>query len=127
MYLDLTRQFKLGNPAQILAQDFFLDLELMFVAGVLVLASAATPEVGTAGLDAVRRGLKDTLNSGAREAGLLFREFRLNFLPIQSERDEYGLAGSAGIGSQASETVAAVDQLFNCEKQEMILRHGSEL
>src|SRR5258708_7752852 len=99
----------------------------MLVAGMLVLASAATSEVGAVGLDAVRRGLEDSFNLRAREVGLLLGEFRLNLFPIQHERDEYGFAASVGVGRQAGEAVAAVDQLFNCQEQGMILRHGAEL
>ncbi len=45
MDLDFALQFELGDAAQVLAQDFFLDLELMIVGGVLVVASAATGEM----------------------------------------------------------------------------------
>ena len=90
----------------------------MFVAGVLVLASAATPEVRTAGLDAVRRGLNDTLNGRSREAGLLLGERGLNPFAIQHEWDEYSFAAfvvvGGTLGRQARETVAAIDELFNC-------------
>src|SRR5258707_14168170 len=96
----------------------------MLVAGMLVLASAATSEVGAVGLDAVRRGLEDSFNLRAREAGLLLGEFRLNLFPIQHERDECGFAASVGVGRQAGQALAREDQLFNCQEQEMILRHG---
>lgn len=59
MHLDFALQFELGDATQILAQDFFLDFELMFVAGMLVVASAATAEVFTLWLDAMRRSFDD--------------------------------------------------------------------
>ncbi len=126
MHVDPALQLKLGDASKALAQDFFLDLNLMLVAGVLVLASTATFIVGTAGLDAMGRGFEDCLSGGAGEAGLLLGEVRLNFLAIQHERNEYSFAGSAVIGRQAGEAVAAIDQLFNCQEQEMILRHEQE-
>ena len=86
----------------------------MLVAGVLVLASAATSIVRTAGLDAVFRGLEDRFNVRAREAGLLLGERSFNLFAGKNKRDEYRLAASVAIRGQASETVATVDQLFNC-------------
>ncbi len=109
MQLKFTWQLQLGDAPQILVQDFFLDFELMAVAGVLVLASAATFEVSAAGLDTMWRGLDDCFDLRTREAGLLLGEFRLNLFPIQHERDEYSLAASVGVRRQAGQTIATVD------------------
>ena len=54
MHLNLAFEFKLGDTPQVLAQDFFLDLELVFVAGMLVVASSTAAEVCTGRLNAVR-------------------------------------------------------------------------
>ena len=46
----------------------------------------------------------------------------------QDKGDEHGLAASVGVfiggGGQTGQAVAAVDQLFDCEEQDLILRHG---
>ena len=55
MDLNFAMQFKLGDAPQVLAQDFFLDFELMLVAGVLVVASATAAEMWARRRDAVRR------------------------------------------------------------------------
>jgi len=64
----------------------------------------------------------------AGEAGLFFGERRFDFFSGENERDKDGLAASAvvtrRIGGKTSETVAAVDELFDGEEQELILRHG---
>ena len=125
---------QLGDPAQILSQDFLFDFELMLVAGVLVVAAAAAGEVRAGGLDAVRGRLDDGVNSRAREAGLLLGEGSLDFFSGQDEGDEHCLAACADVivgrdggvrgGGKTGQAVAAVDQLFDCEEQELILRHG---
>ena len=56
MHFDVEREVQLGRAAQALAQDFFLDLELVLVARVLVVASTAAGVVLAAGLDAMREG-----------------------------------------------------------------------
>ena len=97
MNLNIERQLQFGRAPQSFAQNFFLDFELMFVAGVLVVASAAAAEVGAARLDAVRRRLDDrvgTLRAG--EARLLLGEGGLNFFSGEHKWNEDGLAASAG-------------------------------
>ena len=74
---------------------------------------------------------------GARETWLLFGDGRFDFLAGQNKRDEHGFAAAAGFfvlrrgrvrsGRQTGQAVAAVDQLFNCEEQELILRHAVEI
>ena len=66
----------------------------------------------------------------ASEAGLFFGERRFDFFSGENERDKDGLAASAvvtrRIGGKTSESVAAVDELFDGEEQALILRHGQE-
>ncbi len=134
MDFDFEWQVELGNTAQVFPQDFFLDFELMLVAGVLVVASAAAGEVRARGRDAVRGSLDYCVYSRAREGGLLLGESGVDFFSCQDEGDEHGLAasaifidgGSGGVGSggETGQAVAAVDQLFDCEEQALILRHG---
>ncbi len=127
MNLNLTLQFEPGDAAQIFAQDFFLDLELVIVAGVLVMASAAASEMGTGRLRAVRRRFYDGFDLCAGEAGLFFGEGGCDLLSGKNEGNEDGFAAAGvfvagGSGRKASESVAAVDQLFNVQEQELILR-----
>jgi hypothetical protein len=129
MHLNFTFQFNFGDAAQVFAQDFFFDLELVRVAGVLVVTSAALAEVGARRLGAVRRGLYDCSGAGAGEAGLFFDDRRFDFLCGKNEGNEDCFATSAVLvagrsGGKACESVAAVDKLFNLQEQELILRHG---
>jgi hypothetical protein len=110
-------QFELGDPAQIFAQDFFLDFELMLVAGVLVVASATAAEILTGRFNPMWRRLEDGLRLGASEAGLLFGKRGFNLLSGENQRDEDGLATRALVtgrtSGKAGEAVAAVDEFFN--------------
>ena len=54
MDFDLALQFELGDAPQVLAQDFFLDLELVVIAGVLVMTSAAAAKMWTGRRNSVR-------------------------------------------------------------------------
>jgi hypothetical protein len=126
--LNFALQFELGNAAQVLAQDFFLDLELALVGGVLVVAATAASKIGTSRLDSVRRRLYDCHGAGASEAGLLFGNRGLDFLSGKNKGNENSFAASAFLiagrcGRKASQSVAAVDELFNFQEQELILRH----
>ena len=123
MRLNLALQIELGDAPQILAQDFFLDLKLMLIARMLIMAPAATREIRAAGEDSLRRSLDDLVYSRAREARFLFDEHRLDFFFRENKRHEYSLPASALIGRQTRQSIATVDQLFDCEEQELILRH----
>jgi hypothetical protein len=111
--LNFASKFEFGDAAQILAQDPCFDLELMLVGGVLVLAPAAAAEVRTRRRDSVRRRLDDCRGVRTGEAGLFFGDGGFDFFPREHEGHEYGLAASAVVGWEASESVAAVDELFN--------------
>jgi hypothetical protein len=109
-------------------QDLFLNLELVFVAGVLVVASAAAAVILATRLDAMRGGLDDGIGCGAREAGLLLGEGGFDFLSREDKGGKHGFAASVGFiavrsGGQTGEAVAPVDHLFDCEEQELILRY----
>ena len=95
MHLDFALQFELGDAPQILAQDFFFDFELVFVAGVLVVASATAAEVFTVWLNPMRRSFHDGFRVCASEARLFFGERRFDFFSGKNEWDEHGLAASA--------------------------------
>ena|SRR5580704_3415205 len=95
MDLNFALQFELGDAPQVLAQDFFLDFELMLVAGVLVVASPAAAEMWTRRVDSVWRRSYDGFGLGAGEAGLLFRDDDFDLFSGENEGDEHGLAASA--------------------------------
>jgi len=59
MDLNSAWQFEPGDAPQIFEQNLFFDFELVLVAGVLIVASAALGEVRAGRRDAVRRGLND--------------------------------------------------------------------
>ena len=122
MHFDVERQLQLGGAPQALAQNLFLDLELVVVAGMLVVAAAAAAKVWAGGLDAVRRRLDDGFNGRPGKSLLLFGKGSLDFFSAQDEGNEHGFAASAVVGGQAGQAVAAIDQLFDCKEQEMILR-----
>jgi hypothetical protein len=111
--LNFTCQLEPGDAAEVLAQDFFFDLELMFVACVLVVASAAAAEVWTRGRNAVRRRLDDCRGVSAGEAGLFFGDGSFDFFFGENKGNEDSLTASTVVGRKASESVAAIDQLFN--------------
>ena len=113
MHVNFALQLQLCDSPQVFSQNFLLDLKLVLVARVLVMASATTNEMGTRRGDAVRRTLNNRLSLGARKAGLFFGECRFDFLSDKDKRDKDGLAASAVVGGKASESITAVDQLFN--------------
>ncbi len=122
--MDLEFDIKLepGNAAQIFLENGRFDSELMFVARVLVVATAAALKVRTARRDAFCRGSENLFGSGPRKARLLFDNNRIDGLALQNERHESGFASPPFIRGQASQTVAAVDQLLNGEFQALILQ-----
>ncbi len=113
MDFDFRLEFQFGDTAQVLAQDFLLDFELMLVSGVLVMASATTAEMRAGRGDALRRRFDDRRGVRTGEARFFLGERGLDFLSGENKRDEYGFAFTARIGREAGESVAAVDELFN--------------
>jgi len=68
------------NPPQSLAQDSSLELQLSLIRNVLVMASAALPEVRTARLDAIGEA-RQLRHRAAREAGFSCRRSASTFSP----------------------------------------------
>jgi hypothetical protein len=95
----------------------------MLITRMLIVASAAPRKVGASGRDTMHRRLEDLIDSGPDEARLLPDQSRFNFFVSKNKRDERSLAASVLVGGKTRKTVAAVDQLFDCEEQELILRH----
>src|SRR5208282_5198366 len=70
MQLDFAIEFELGDAPQILAQNLFLDFELMLVIGVLVVASTAGTKIWARRRNTMRRRLYDRFGAGSGETGL---------------------------------------------------------
>ena len=114
-------QLKLGSSPQIFLQDSNLDLQLMFIVGVLVVAAAATKKIGTDWLYSMRRSLQNRVRATSRKTALLFDQRGFDSFPFKHKGDEYSLAGTVLIGRQPSKTVAAINEFFNAELQAKIL------
>ena len=93
----------------------------MFVGGVLVVASAAAAEVRAGGQDALGRGLDDRFGLGSGEPGLLLGEGGFDFLARRTKGRKTALPRPRSSAGRCGETVAAVDQLFDGEEQDVIL------
>src|SRR5579864_9660848 len=126
MHFDIKRQFELGGATQTLTKDLFLDLELMLVAGMLIVAPAAAAEVRAGGLDPARRTFDDAFNLCSGKSWLLFGEGSVDSFSGEDKGDEYGFAAPTGFigrtGGQAGQAVAAIDHLFDREVQGLILQ-----
>lgn len=95
---DIAREVDFRRAAQGFAKDVFLDLELVLVAGVLVVASSALAEVRTFGLNAVRGRFEDTVSMGASKAGFLLGDGGFDFFRGKNEGNECCFPGSALVG-----------------------------
>lgn len=85
------------------------------------MASAATCEVRALWFDPARRAFEDIVDAGACESRFLLQEDRLDALAFENKGNKDGFSAAIFIGRQATESVTAVDQLFNSEFQGMIL------
>jgi hypothetical protein len=114
-------QLKLGSSPQIFLQDSNLDLQLMFVAGVLVVAAAATKKIGTDWLYPMRRSLQNRFRAASRKTALLIEQRSFDSFAFEHKGDEHSLARTVLIGRQPRKTVAAINEFFNSELQARIL------
>jgi hypothetical protein len=89
-------------------------------------APAATLKIAASGLNAVRRGFDHRLSMCPGEPGFLLGDGGLDFFFSEDEWDEDCLSASAFIGRQASQTVAAVNHLFDWKEQVLILSERLE-
>ena len=110
-------QFQLGNAPKIFFQDGSFDLKLMFVVGVLIVASATALEVRTPRSIASRRGSDNFFQPGPRKPRLLFDADRFHSFAGQHERYKHSFARTMLVGRKSRQTFSAIDQLFNCESQ----------
>ena len=121
MNRDLRFQLQLGNAAKSLFQDRGLDLQLMLVAGVLVMAAATATEVRTAGLYPLGGSLQNRLSTAPCKASLLFEQRSLDSFAFQHKGHENSFAGTVLVGREAGEAVSAINEFFNGELQARIL------
>jgi hypothetical protein len=111
--LDLSWQPQLGETAQVLAEDLCLDPQLFAVTCVLVVAATARAEVRTGRRYAFGGRPDDGIEPAARETGALLGEGGCDLFALEHEWDERGFAFSGSVGGQASQTVAAIYELFD--------------
>ena len=123
MNLNLARKLHLRATTQAFEQNVALDLELMFVAGVLVMASATRAKIGTGPCDSMRRCLYDRFGLRSGKCRLLLDDRSLYLFPREHQGKEDRLARTAGVRWQVRQSVATINQLFNREEQKLILRH----
>src|SRR2546422_11550179 len=109
MELEFFVQFQLGNATEIFFQDGCFALELMFVAGMLIVAAAAALKVGASWLDALWGSFEDFVCTGAGKSGLLLGDRRFHPFTSQHKRHEHSLSTAMLIGRQAGQPVAAIN------------------
>lgn len=105
-HFDLLGSRGLTQPQQCFCQNFSLGGELVLIWRVLVMAAAAAPESIAAGVDALRRGFEYFERA---------RVYQPRFFPLRRRsnpfaRQHEGREHHASV--QASESIAAIDQLF---------------
>ena len=108
-------QFQLGDAPQIFFQNASFDFELMFVVGVLIVASATVLEVRTLRRDASRGRGENFFQSGASEAGFLFAKYCLHAFAGQYEGHKHRFARALFVGRKTRQAFAAIHQLFDIE------------
>src|SRR5581483_1989151 len=124
MNLQFNCQIEFCNPKQILFENGGFDCELMLIAGMLIMASAATLEIWAHGLNPMRRSLQNLIGAPPRKATLLLVKCRINFFAFKNEWQKYCLAASLLVGRQTRQSVATINEFFDYEVQDSILCHA---
>src|SRR5579872_6642177 len=93
MNFDLGVQFHLGGAAKSFFQDAGLDLELVFITNMLIMAAAATAEIGTGRFYPLWRRLQNLLHAPPRESALLFDNRRFDRFPSSTKGTNAALPG----------------------------------
>ena len=122
MDLQFGVEFQLGDAAQIFLQNSRFDLELMLVAGVLIVAAATALKIRAPRLDPSVAMPQESALPGLAQSQVSVRAGPLRPSRLQDERHEYGFASATFVSRQAGQTVAAIDELFNSEFQDLILQ-----
>ena len=85
----------------------------MFVAGVLVVAAAATKKIRTEWLYSARRSLQNRVRAASRKTALLFDQRSFDSFPFEYKGNEHSFPGTVLIGRQPRKAVAAINEFFN--------------
>jgi hypothetical protein len=93
----------------------------MFVAGVLVVAAAATKKIRTEWLYSARRSLQNRVRAASRKTALLFEQRSFDSFAFKHKRHEHSFARTVLVGRQPRKAVAAINEFFNGELQARIL------
>ena len=116
MQTNLGLQFDLCNPLQSLTQNAGFEFQLTLVGNVLVMASAALPEVWAASFDAIGRCLDQLHYRATRESRLLLPDLDVYSFSGQYKRNKHRHAAPVRANWRACQPVTAVDQLFDGKK-----------
>lgn len=114
-------QLELSNAAKIFFQDRRFDLQLMLVADVLVMATAALRKVRTIWFYSVGRSLQNCFRLASGKTSLLFEQQSFDSFAFDDKGYEDSLAGPVVIRRQPGQAVAAVYKFFDGELQAKIL------
>ena len=101
MDLQLGHDFEFRRAPQSLAQDVGLDLELVFVVGVLIVTAPAAGEISASWLNAVGGRFDDRFRVRSREAGFLPDDSGFDLFLSQNERNECRLAAAVFVSGQS--------------------------
>lgn len=126
MHLNRASQFQFRRSPQRFAQNLLFDLELMFIARVLIMTSTATHEIRACWLNPMWRRFDNAIGRGSCKTGLLFGKARFHLLAIEHEWHKNSLPAALLLrggfsGRDAPQSVAAIDQFFDSKQQEPIL------
>ena len=113
MQPDLACPLELPHALQRLAQNCGLEFQLPLVTDVLVMATAALPEIRAARLDAIGRRLDHLSHPATRETGLLLPEVGLDLFSGQNIGHERRHAAASSFGRNARQAISAVNQFFD--------------
>lgn len=118
---ELSSQLDLRDTPEILFQNCRFDFELMLVAGMLIVTAAAGAKVRAVWLNTIRRSLQNPLRPRSGKSALFFKQRGFYLFAFQNKGNEHRFAAPVFIGSQAGETIPAINKFFNSELQAMIL------
>lgn len=86
MHEDIDARFDFRSAAKSFFQNGGLDFELMLIARMLVVASAACPEIGAPGFDPMRGSLTKVIGAGTGESRFFLKQRAFDRLSLEDER-----------------------------------------
>ena len=114
MYRQFDVEFQFGDTLQVFSQDTRFDLQLMSVAGVLIVTSATSLKIRAPWLDTLCRCCNDVIYAGASKTWFLFEQGGLDSFIFKDEGDKYGFSSATFIRRQAGKAIATVYKFFDC-------------